>query len=48
LTVGTSALGFPSKTFQPPTRVGIDYMLSTENITLVDPEKASLHLIHLM
>lgn len=26
--------------FQPPSRPGIDYMLSTENITVVDPEKS--------
>jgi len=25
--------------FQPPTRPGFDYMLSTENITVVDAEK---------
>ena len=30
---------FAKGIFQPPTRVGIDYMLSTENITVVDPEK---------
>lgn len=30
---------FARGTFQPPTRVGIDYMLSTENITVVDAEK---------
>jgi hypothetical protein len=30
---------FANGTFRPPTRVGIDYMLSTENITVVDAEK---------
>jgi len=30
---------FAKGTFQPPTRPGIDYMLSTENITVVDAEK---------
>ena len=30
---------FAKGIFQPPTHVGIDYMLSTENITVVDPEK---------
>jgi len=30
---------FAKGTFQPPTHVGIDYMLSTENITVVDAEK---------
>ena len=30
---------FAKGIFQPPTRPGIDYMLSTENITVVDAEK---------
>jgi hypothetical protein len=30
---------FSKGIFQPPSRPGIDYMLSTENITVVDPEK---------
>jgi hypothetical protein len=30
---------FAKGVFQPPTHVGIDYMLSTENITVVDAEK---------
>ena len=30
---------FAKGIFQPPTRTGIDYMLSTENITVVDAEK---------
>lgn len=33
------AEAFAKGTFQPPTRVGIDYMLSTENITVVDADK---------
>ena len=31
---------FAKGIFQPPSRSGIDYMLSTENITVVDPEKS--------
>jgi hypothetical protein len=30
---------FAKGTFQPPNHVGVDYMLSTENITVVDGEK---------
>lgn len=33
------AEAFARGTFQPPNHVGIDYMLSTENITVVDAEK---------
>ena len=33
------AEAFAKGTFPPPTRVGIDYMLSTENITVVDADK---------
>lgn len=41
---------FAQGIFQPPTRVGIDYMLSTENITEVDPEKGIVahYLPHVM
>lgn len=30
---------FAKGTFQPPTRLGVDYMLSSENTVVIDPEK---------